>query len=122
MPAKLSTHVLDLVRGKPAAGVKVELWRLDPNVPPVLLRTVTTNVDGRTDAPLLVGEEVRVGGYELGFHVGEYFARVGGEAGATAIPPFLDVVPVRFAIADAEAGYHVPLLVSPWAYSTYRGS
>lgn len=124
MPGKLSTHVLDLVRGKPAAGVKVELWRLDPGAAPVRLRSVTTNADGRTDAPLLAGAEVRVGRYELEFHVGEYFAaRGGGGAAAPAtVPPFLDVVPVRFAIADAEAGYHVPLLVSPWAYSTYRGS
>ena len=122
MPGKLSTHVLDLVRGKPAAGVRVELWRLDPDVPPVLLRTVVTNADGRTDAPLLVGAEVGVGRYELGFHVGEYFASLPGEMGAASVLPFLDLVPVRFAIADAEAGYHVPLLVSPWAYSTYRGS
>ncbi len=122
MPGRLSTHVLDLVRGRPAAGMKVELWRLDPDAPPMLLRTVTTNADGRTDTPLLAGAEVRAGRYELSFHVGEYFAaRLGEETGAT-VPPFLGVVPVRFAIADAEAGYHVPLLVSPWAYSTYRGS
>jgi 5-hydroxyisourate hydrolase len=109
MSGKLSTHVLDLARGKPAAGMTIELRNL-PNS--ALLKTVRTNADGRTDAPLLAGEELKTGEYELLFHVGDYF----GEKG------FLDLVPIRFRIADPHAGYHVPLLCTPWAYSTYRGS
>lgn len=105
----LSTHVLDTARGRPARGMKIELWSA---VASVLLKTVTTNEDGRTDAPLLAGDEMKTGDYELVFHVGDYF----GEA------KFLNRVPVRFTISDAAARYHVPLLVSPWAYSTYRGS
>lgn len=105
----LSTHVLDTARGQPAAGMKIELWS---RARAELLKTVTTNNDGRTDAPLLNGEEMLAGEYELVFFVGEYF----GEA------KFLDRVPVRFTITDAKAKYHVPLLVSPWSYSTYRGS
>ncbi len=107
MSAKLSTHVLDLVSGKPAAGVKIELWRDG-----ALLKSTATNADGRTDAPLLGAEEMAVGEYEIVFDIGAYF----GSAG------FLNRVPVRFAITDAAASYHVPLLCSPWAYSTYRGS
>ncbi len=113
MPGKLSTHVLDLTRGAPAAGLKIELWRQEGA--PRLLKTVATNADGRTDAPLLAGAEVAAGGYELVFHVREYFAGRGVEC------PFLDRVPVRFILAEG-ASCHVPLLVSPWAYSTYRGS
>lgn len=105
----LSTHVLDTARGQPAAGMKIELWSRARSE---LLKTVATNSDGRTDAPLLSGEEMLAGEYELLFFVGEYF----GEA------KFLDRVPVRFTITDAKAKYHVPLLVSPWSYSTYRGS
>ena len=105
----LTTHVLDTTHGRPAAGVKIELWSLDDAC---LLKTVTTNADGRTDSPLLEGDEFATGNYELFFFVGDYF----GER------RFLDRVPVRFTIDDAEAKYHVPLLVSPWAYSTYRGS
>ncbi len=114
MPAKLSTHVLDLTLGKPAAGMTVELWRRGAG--PVRVKTVTTNADGRTDAPLLGEAEMAAGDYELVFHVRRYFAARGEAC------PFLDEVPIRFAITDATAGYHVPLLVSPWAYSTYRGS
>ena len=122
MPGKLSTHVLDTARGRPAAGVRVELWRVDVSgaAPPALLTAAETNADGRTDAPLLAGAAFRTGAYELRFHVGKYFARAGGLP--TADPPFLDVVLIRFNVADPDAGYHVPLLVSPWAYSTYRGS
>ena len=101
----LTTHVLDTVRGIPAAGVAIELRRGDE----LLTRTVT-NADGRTDEPLLT--ESPAGEYELVFAVGDYF----GERA------FLDRVPVRFTIADPDAHYHVPLLVSPWSYSTYRGS
>lgn len=113
MPAKLSTHVLDTAHGRPAAGMRIELWSLD-GAQSKLLKTAATNADGRTDAPLLSAEEMRAGRYELIFHVGDYFASDG--AG------FLDRVPVRFAITDVAASYHVPLLVSPWSYTTYRGS
>jgi 5-hydroxyisourate hydrolase len=107
--SSLTTHVLDTMRGIPAAGMKIELWSLDQSK---LLKTVETNADGRTDAPLLAAGEMKTGNYELIFFVGDYF----GER------RFLDRVPVRFVITDADAKYHVPLLVSPWAYSTYRGS
>jgi 5-hydroxyisourate hydrolase len=117
MPGKLSTHVLDLAAGRPAAGLRLDLRRLAPN--PAVLKSVVTNSDGRTDAPLLGPPELSVGTYEIEFHVGAYF---GSKAGAESKAPFLDVVPVRFGIADAAASYHVPLLVTPWAYSTYRGS
>jgi 5-hydroxyisourate hydrolase len=105
----LTTHVLDTMRGEPAAGMTIELWSLDRSE---RLKTVRTNSDGRTDAPLLTGDEMAAGNYELIFFVGDYF----GER------RFLDRVPVRFVISDAAAKYHVPLLVSPWSYSTYRGS
>jgi hydroxyisourate hydrolase len=114
MPGRLTTHVLDTSRGVPAAGVLIELRR-DTR----LLATARTNADGRTDEPLLAGDAFRPGRYVIVFHVGDYFAGVGRAAGET---PFLDEVPVHFGIADPEAHYHVPLLVSPWAYSTYRGS
>jgi len=114
MPGKLSTHVLDLTTGKPAAGMRVELWKLDGK--PAQLKAVATNADGRTDGPLLAGAEMAVGSYELLFFVKDYFVTHGKDS------PFLDRVPIRFAIADAAAGYHVPLLVTPWAYNTYRGS
>ena len=118
MSAKLSTHVLDTAHGCPAQGMQIELWSL-AGAQPKLLKTVRTNVDGRTDQPLLTADELKAGLYELVFHVGDYFA---GKNPAPAKPPFLDKVPVRFGIADAGASYHVPLLVSPWSYSTYRGS
>ena len=118
MAGKLSTHVLDTAHGQPAAGMRVELWSLAPDAP-TLLKAVVTNADGRTDAPLLSGADFKPGGYELVFFVADYFKTRGV---ALAQPPFLDRVPVRFGIADATAPYHVPLLVSPWSYSTYRGS
>ncbi len=114
MPAKLSTHVLDLTIGRPAAGMKIELWRRGES--PQRIAAVTTNSDGRTDVPLLDAAQMAVGDYELVFHVRAYFASRSVEC------KFLDEVPIRFAIDDATAGYHVPLLVTPWAYSTYRGS
>jgi 5-hydroxyisourate hydrolase len=118
MPAKLSTHVLDTAHGCPARGVQIELWSLAGGTRS-LLKTVRTNADGRTDAPLLAAEEMRAGQYEMVFYVGDYFAGKGSGG-----PPvrFLDRVPVQFGIADPAQSYHVPLLVSPWAYSTYRGS
>jgi 5-hydroxyisourate hydrolase len=118
MPGKLSTHVLDTAHGAPAQGMKIELWSLEDGER-TLLTTAKTNVDGRTDMPLLASDEMKTGHYEIIFFVGDYFA-----AKATPMPKlrFFDNVPVRFAIADAGASYHVPLLCSPWAYSTYRGS
>jgi len=118
MPAKLSTHVLDTAHGCPAAGMKIELWSIDGEER-TLVTAAKTNADGRTDMPLLAGPEMKSGQYEIIFFVGDYFA-----GKLTALPKirFLDKVPVRFGISDAGAGYHVPLLVSPWAYSTYRGS
>jgi len=105
----LTTHVLDIMRGIPAGGMKIELWSLEPSK---LLKSVRTNADGRVDSALLAGEELRSGSYELIFFVGDYFCE----------RQFLDRVPVRFLISDPAAKYHIPLLVSPWAYSTYRGS
>jgi 5-hydroxyisourate hydrolase len=121
MPGGLTTHVLDVARGRPAAGVLIEVWRLEPaGMGNTLLKTARTNADGRTDAPLLAEGALQAGVYELVFAVGAYFAAAGSAAGTD--PPFLDRVPVRFGVADATAHYHVPLLASPWAYSTYRGS
>jgi 5-hydroxyisourate hydrolase len=119
MTGALTTHVLDTARGRPARGVGIELWRED-----VLVASATTNADGRTEAPLVAPGGLMVGTYELRFAVGPYFAAamVGDDGVHLSEPPFLDVVPVRFAIADAGAHHHVPLLVSPWSYSTYRGS
>lgn len=117
---RLSTHVLDVVAGGPARGVAVELRRLAPSGGAETVSQAVTNADGRTDAPLLSGADLRVGAYELLFHVGDYF-RTRGTPGLPD-PPFLDRVPIRFGIADPGGHYHVPLLVSPWSYSTYRGS
>jgi 5-hydroxyisourate hydrolase len=120
MPGRLTTHVLDTVHGRPAAGIAVELYRLDPESGErERLSAVRTNAGGRTDGPLLAGDALVAGIYELVFDVGTYFAAVGR---ANAEIPFLDQVPIRFGVADPDADYHVPLLVSPWAYSTYRGS
>ena len=116
--ARLSTHVLDTARGVPAAGVKVQLHILRGDERGIVA-TATTNADGRTDAPLLSQDRLHTGVYELSFYIGDYFRR----AGTTLTdPPFLDVVLVRVGIADAAGSYHVPLLVSPYGYSTYRGS
>jgi 2-oxo-4-hydroxy-4-carboxy-5-ureidoimidazoline decarboxylase len=115
---RLSTHVLDTAAGRPAAGVKLVLSEIGASAQSVLKETVT-NADGRTDEPLIGGEPLRIGRYEIAFHIGDYFASRGF---ATADPPFLDVVPLRFAIAEPEGHYHVPLLATPWSYSTYRGS
>lgn len=116
--AGLTTHVLDLVRGLPAAHMRIELWSLDGDARRLAL-ALRTNADGRCDQPLLSGESFRPGQWELLFHVAEYFS---AQAVAQQQPPFLDCVPIRFTIAPGEQHYHVPLLVSPWAYSTYRGS
>jgi 5-hydroxyisourate hydrolase len=115
---RLTTHVLDTMSGQPGAGIVVELFRLEPGQRVRLAKT-PTNADGRSAAPLLEGPELRAGVYELIFHVGDYFRARGV---ALAGPAFLDIVPVRFGIADPARHYHVPLLVSPFGYSTYRGS
>jgi 5-hydroxyisourate hydrolase len=120
MAGRLTTHVLDTAQGCPASDMTIELWRLDPTGKGhSLLKTVHTNADGRPDELLLGDDEFVVGIYELVFAVGEYFA---AQRVTSSAIPFLDRVPVRFGIADPTAHYHVPLLVSPWAYSTYRGS
>ena len=126
--AGLTTHILDTANGKPAAGVKLELYRLELNRLELnrlesngleheirtLIKSTTTNADGRTDEPLIARGSLQTGRYEIVFFVGEYFG-LSGER-------FLETVPIRFGIADTNAHYHVPLLVSPWSYSTYRGS
>lgn len=115
---RLSTHVLDTMAGRPAAGVRVELFEIGRSARGLLV-SAATNDDGRTDAPLISGEPLRIGTYELQFHAGDYFRARGA---ALADPAFLDIVPIRFSIAEPEGHYHVPLLVTPWSYSTYRGS
>jgi 2-oxo-4-hydroxy-4-carboxy-5-ureidoimidazoline decarboxylase len=118
LTGRLSTHVLDTHAGQPAAGVAIELRELAARGDR-LITSARTNDDGRTGAPLIAGRPLPIGRYELRFAVGAYFARRGV---ALADPPFVDIVPVRFAIAEAEGHYHIPLLVTPWSYSTYRGS
>jgi 5-hydroxyisourate hydrolase len=115
---RLSTHVLDTAAGRPAAGMRIDFSVLDNNHWR-LLRTLSTNADGRTDEPLLAAETMATGQYKLEFYVADYFRAQGS---ALPEPAFLDRVPLRFGIADVAAHYHVPLLCSPWSYSTYRGS
>jgi hydroxyisourate hydrolase len=117
--AGLTTHVLDVTRGGPAERVRVELYEFAAGGERRLIADVATNADGRTDKPLIGAADARVGRFELVFHAGDYFRR---QSVKTPDPPFLDLIPLRFAIADPQAHYHVPLLVSPWSYSTYRGS
>ena len=114
----LSTHVLDTAAGTPAAGMRIELYRLSVDSREKIAEAVT-NADGRTDAPMLAGAQFREGVYELVFHAGPYFDAQGLDLPA---PKFLSDVPIRFGIADAQAHYHVPLLLSPFGFSTYRGS
>ena len=111
---KLTTHVLDTMNGRPAAGMAARLYFEGQP-----LKTLQLNGDGRADSPLLEGEALKAGRYRLVFAVADYFRAVGV---ALPDPPFLDEVPLDFGIADAGSHYHVPLLVSPWSYSTYRGS
>lgn len=115
---RLTTHVLDTANGRPAAGLAIDLYRIEGERR-TFLTSAVTNADGRSDGPMLEGGDFVPGTYELVFYAGDYFQKAGGEAGD---PSFLDHVPVRFGIADADQHYHVPLLVSPFAYSTYRGS
>lgn len=114
MPAKLSTHVLDLNRGIPAAGMEIEFWHLGEEARQ--LEVVTTNADGRTDEPLLSEEDMRAGDYQLVFKTHDYFAKQGVDC------PFFVYAAVFFRITDPTLSYHVPLLVTPWGYNTYRGS
>lgn len=114
---RLTTHVLDTATGKPAAGLKIELFLLDGGM--VYLKTVHTNTDGRVDGPLLEGVALVHGHYELRFHAGDYMRAMGVDLPE---PAFLDIIPIRFGIANASQHYHVPLLLSPYGYSTYRGS
>ena len=113
---KLTTHVLDTYHGLPAKTMQIHLFHIAEDETRTLVKTLHTNDDGRIDVPVLQGEEMLVGDYELTFVVRAYFATKGVES------PFLNSVPVRFTVYDADKHYHVPLLVSPWAYSTYRGS
>ena len=107
--AHISTHVLDIAKGKPAAGVKVELYFAG-----AMIASAVTNADGRTDAPLLAADAIPIGPYELVFYAGDYFQSPG--------IPFLDEIPIRFGVGDPHGNYHVPLLAAPHGYSTYRGS
>jgi 5-hydroxyisourate hydrolase len=115
---KLSTHVLDTSAGKPGAGVKVALFEVRPEGK-VLLKMDVTNADGRCASPLLDGDAMKAGQYELVFNAGDYFA---GQGVDLPSPRFIDLVTLAFGIADPAQNYHVPLVVTPWSYSTYRGS
>lgn len=115
---KLTTHVLDTAHGQPGAGIRIELFRIEGEARLALKQTLT-NADGRCNEPLLEGSDFNTGEYELVFHAGDYFAAIGVTVPA---PRFVDRVVLRFGVADNAAHYHVPLLVSPWSYSTYRGS
>ena len=115
---KLTTHVLDTARGKPGAGVAIWLYRVTGNSHKKIAEVVT-NSDGRTDGPMLEGAALTAGQYELVFHAGDYLRATGQAAGEVL---FLDQIPIRFGVPDPTAHYHVPLLISPFAYSTYRGS
>ena len=116
--SKLSTHVLDTSEGKPAAGMRIDFSRIAGSQCQ-LLKSLISNVDGRTDELLLDSVSMAVGEYELLFYVSDYFSQRGANQ---SNPAFLSRIPIRFSIADQSANYHVPLLVSPWSYSTYRGS
>lgn len=116
---RLSTHVLDVHGGMPAAGVAIELWELSQAGRDRLIVRTITNADGRTDRPLIADRPLPIGTYELRFSTAAYFA---GRGVALPDPPYLDVVPIRFSIAEPEGHYHVPLVMTPWSYSTYRGS
>lgn len=115
----LSTHVLDTAQGKPAAGLDIELFKVGSTGSRQFIKATTTNADGRTDEPLLSGDRLESGIYELVFHAGAYLK---SQSYTLPDPPFLDEVLIRFGIAEPQGHYHVPLLLSPFGYSTYRGS
>ncbi|WP_040206077.1 hydroxyisourate hydrolase [Neobacillus jeddahensis] len=117
MTGRLTTHVLDLSMGRPASGVLVELWQVESE--PQFVKDSYTNKDGRLTEPLLEGDSLKQGIYEIRFHVGDYFRKLGT---IHSEPAFLDCVPVRFGVSERESHYHIPLLISPGGYSTYRGS
>lgn len=119
MAGFLTTHVLDTARGQPAAGLRIALYRIGDGAAPQKLAEMVTNADGRTDSPILPQDDFAAGTYELVFHAGDYL-RASGQA--RDAPLFLDQVPIRFGMNDPQAHYHVPLLLSPYGYSTYRGS
>ncbi|MEO0977400.1 MAG: hydroxyisourate hydrolase [Pseudomonadota bacterium] len=114
---RLTTHVLDTALGKPARGLRIDLWRSEET--PVLISSHVTNSDGRVDGPILDGDAFGTGTYELRFHAGDYLKSTGQDL---PDPLFLDIIPIRFGIAEIDGHYHVPLLLSPFGYSTYRGS
>lgn len=117
---QLTTHVLNTTTGRPASGLVIDVCYLArDDEEPVVLKQIRTNADGRTDEPALAGQAFVAGVYELRFHAGDYLRTVGADM---TTPAFLDVIPIRFGIADAGRHYHVPLLLSPYGYSTYRGS
>jgi 2-oxo-4-hydroxy-4-carboxy-5-ureidoimidazoline decarboxylase len=116
---RLSTHVLDTHSGRPAEGIAIELWELSRDGADRLIVHAVTNSDGRTDAPLIGGRPLPIGAYELRFATAAYYRARGVPQSQ---PPFLDVVPIRFSLAEPEGHYHVPLVMTPWSYSTYRGS
>lgn len=116
---QLTTHVLDVSTGKPAANVIVDVHWLDPAGSWITMRQIVTDSDGRTERPILHEHNFTAGTYMLTFHVGDHFKRMGVHSSAF---PFLDQIPIRFSISDQDGHYHVPLLVTPWSYSTYRGS
>ncbi|MFY8112568.1 MAG: hydroxyisourate hydrolase [Rhabdaerophilum sp.] len=116
---RLSTHVLDTAHGCPAAGMRIEVLEARPGGGWDKIADLMTNADGRTDAPVLSGESFRTGSFQLRFHVADYFR---GRGVTLPDPPFLDIVPLHFGMAEPDGHYHVPLLCSPYAYSTYRGS
>ena len=115
---RLTTHVLDTAQGIPARMVGIDLYRIDSDCR-MMVGSAVTNRDGRVDSPLLDGEAFTVGTYELVFDIASYFR---SQPVTVTDPPFLDIVPIRFTVTDANANHHIPLLVSPWAYSTYRGN
>lgn len=119
MTGKLTTHILDTAQGEPATGVTVELFQISLSQNAKLIKTLTTNADGRTAQPLLTSNEIAKGTYELRFAMGNYFTQ---QSATLPDPIFLNIIPIRFSIADTSKHYHIPLLCSPWSYSTYRGS